>query len=62
MLVLSCKLGETIEIASGDVIIELLRIDRNKVRIGITAPQDILVLRGSLAERQRKLEGEKNHV
>ena len=60
MLVLSCKLDETIEIASGDVVIKLLRIDRNKVRIGITAPQDILVLRGDLAERQRRLEGGKN--
>ena len=60
MLVLSFKLDETIEIANGDVVIKLLRIDRNKVRIGITAPQDILVLRGDLAERQRMLEGGKN--
>ena len=60
MLVLSFKLDETIEIANGDVVIKLLRIDRNKVRIGITAPQDILVLRGDLAERQRRLEGGKN--
>jgi carbon storage regulator len=53
MLVLSRKLDEKIEIASGDVIIQIVGINRDTVRLGITAPSDILILRGELAERQR---------
>ena len=49
MLVLSRMLNE--EIVIGNVRIRVLEIRGNRVRIGITAPQDCQVLRGELLER-----------
>lgn len=48
MLVLSRKPGETIRI--GNAVITIVRMDGNKVRIGIEAPREVLVLRGELLE------------
>lgn len=48
MLVLSRKVGETIHV--GDYVITVVRIDRNKVRIGVTAPDDVPVNRGEVQE------------
>lgn len=50
MLVLSRKLGE--KIVAGDVTIEVVRIEGGKVRIGITAPEGVRVLRAELLDRQ----------
>jgi len=44
MLVLSRKLGEKIVIGN-DVVVTLVKIDRNQVRIGIEAPKDVPVHR-----------------
>jgi carbon storage regulator len=52
MLVLSRKENETIHIGD-DIVITLVKIDRNRVRIGITAPVEVKVLRSELAEEKR---------
>ena len=49
MLVLSRKLSETIHIGD-DIAITVVRIGPNSVRIGITAPTHINVVRGELLE------------
>ncbi len=48
MLVLSRKIKEQIMIGD-DIVITLLRIDGNKVRIGIDAPKDVRVIRAELS-------------
>lgn len=52
MLVLSRKLGEKIDIGggvkAGGITITLIDIDRNKVRLGVEAPRDILVNRAEI--------------
>ena len=47
MLVLTRKIGDTIMIGDGDESIEvvILSIDRNKVRVGVKAPQDVPIHR-----------------
>jgi carbon storage regulator CsrA len=47
MLVLTRKLEEQIRIGD-DIIISVLRVNRNTVRIGIEAPREIRVVRGEL--------------
>ena len=48
MLVLSRKKNETI-IIDGKIKIEVLKVKGNTIRLGITAPKDVRVLRGELA-------------
>ncbi len=48
MLVLSRKLGEKIVIGD-NVVITIVKIDRNQIRIGIDAPQDVPVYREEIA-------------
>jgi len=48
MLVLSRKKNQTIVI-DGKIEIEVVKVKGNTVRLGITAPNDIKVLRGELA-------------
>jgi carbon storage regulator len=48
MLVLSRKLGEKIVIGD-NVVITVVKIDRNQIRIGIDAPSDIPVYREEIA-------------
>lgn len=50
MLVLSRKLGEGIVI-DGKTEVKLLRIDGDKVRLGITAPRDVTVNRNEVQAR-----------
>lgn len=49
MLVLSRKVGERIKIGP-DIVITVVRIQGDKTRIGIEAPDDVQVLRGELAD------------
>ena len=51
MLVLSRKLGEKIVIqgADGTVVVTVVKIDRNQIRLGIEAPQDVRVYREEIA-------------
>jgi len=52
MLVLSRKLGEEIVI-NGNIRVRIVQIDGGKVRIGITAPDDVSVDRQEVHERKR---------
>ena len=49
MLVLSRKLGETIEFPGLDVVVRVIGLQRSKVQLGIEAPQHIAVHRGERA-------------
>jgi len=48
MLVLSRKLGEKIVIGD-NIIVTVVKIDRNQIRIGIEAPTDVPVYRQEIA-------------
>lgn len=48
MLVLSRKLGEKIVI-NGNIVLTVVKIDRNQIRLGIEAPKDIPVYREEIA-------------
>lgn len=52
MLVLTRKLGEKI-IINENIVIEVVDLDRGKVRIGIVAPRNIPVVRKELLEHRR---------
>jgi carbon storage regulator len=47
MLVLCRKVGEKIHIG-GNVCVTVVAVDRNKVRLGIEAPGDVIVMRQEL--------------
>ncbi len=55
MLVLSRKVAETLVI-DGNITVEVVRIQGNRVTLGIVAPADIKVLRGELLQKQPKPE------
>lgn len=48
MLVLSRKLGEKIVIGD-NIVVTVVKIDRNQIRIGIEAPHDVAVYREEIA-------------
>jgi len=48
MLVLSRKLGEKIVIGD-DIVVTVVKIDRNQIRLGIEAPEDVNVYREEIA-------------
>ena len=50
MLVLSRHVGETIHI-DGGITITVVRLEAGKVRLGITAPDDMNIWRGELPQR-----------
>lgn len=52
VLVLSRKLDQTIVIQD-NITIRILDINGDRVKIGITAPRDVVVLRQELAEEPR---------
>lgn len=52
MLVLSRKLGQSIQIGR-DVVIQVVRIHGGKVRLGVTAPKTTRVLRAETADQDR---------
>jgi carbon storage regulator len=51
MLVLSRKLGEKIVIGD-NIVITVVKIDRNQIRIGIEAPSDISIYREEIAPQR----------
>ena len=53
MLVLSRKPQETVRIGDS-VVVQVLSTEGNSVRLGITAPPDVKVLRKELLDRQKK--------
>ncbi len=52
MLVLSRKLNEKIVI-NGNIVVTVVKIDRNQVRIGIEAPGDVPVFREEILSNFR---------
>ncbi len=55
MLVLSRKESERIRIGES-IVITVVRVARDRVRLGIEAPDDVLVLRDELEKEQRDVE------
>ena len=53
MLVLSRKVGEQLVI-DGNIIVEVVKIQGNRISLGIVAPANVKILRGELAEQQSK--------
>tara|TARA_R110002096_G_scaffold315227_4_gene509461 strand:- start:942 stop:1106 length:165 start_codon:yes stop_codon:yes gene_type:complete len=51
MLCLSRRVGESI-IIDGDIKVTVLRINSSQVKIGIAAPDDVLILREELVEEE----------
>jgi carbon storage regulator len=47
MLVLSRKVGEKLVI-DGNIIVEVVKIQGNRISLGIVAPSNVLILRGEL--------------
>jgi carbon storage regulator len=54
MLVLSRKLNEKIVI-DGDIILTVVKIDRNQIRLGIEAPPQVRVFREEIAGLPRRV-------
>ena len=48
MLVLSRKLGEKIVIGD-NIVLTVVKIDRNQIRLGIEAPSDVTIFREEIA-------------
>ena len=55
MLVLSRKLGQRFQVGP-DVRVTIVKVDRNSVRIGIEAPDDVIVYREEIAPAESKPE------
>lgn len=52
MLVLTRKIDQGIVI-SGNIYVRVLGVERDRVKIGISAPLDVIVLRQELLDRER---------
>ncbi len=50
MLVLTRKLGQNIVIGNG-ISVKILKISHNKVRLGISAPEDVPIFRQEVIDR-----------
>lgn len=55
MLVLSRKVGEKLVI-DGNITVEVVRIQGNRITLGLVAPSDVKILRGELNQKQAKTE------
>ena len=53
MLVLSRKVGDKLVI-DGNITVEVVKIQGNRISLGIVAPSNIKILRGELTEHQAK--------
>jgi carbon storage regulator len=54
MLVLSRKLGEQIVVPALDLAVTVLAVEGNKVRLGISAPDEVAVYREEIWSRIRE--------
>jgi carbon storage regulator len=57
MLVLSRKVNEKIVI-DGNIVVTVVKIDRNQVRLGIEAPEHVRVFREEIAGTSRRARSE----
>ncbi len=55
MLVLSRKVGEKLVI-DGNITVQIIKIQGNRITVGIEAPADVKVLRGELTQPKPKLQ------
>ncbi len=55
MLVLSRKVGDKLVIG-GNITVEIVKIQGNRITLGIAAPADVKILRGELTQKQSKTE------
>jgi carbon storage regulator len=53
MLILTRKVDQTIVI-QGNILVTVLRVERDRVKLGISAPQEITVLREELLQRDAR--------
>lgn len=53
MLILTRKIDQGIVI-SGNIIVKVLGVERDRVKIGIAAPREIPILRQELLEREKE--------
>ena len=53
MLVLSRKVGDKLVI-DGNITVEVVKIQGNRISLGIVAPSNVKILRGELTEQQTK--------
>ncbi len=53
MLVLSRKVGDKLVI-DGNITVEVVKIQGNRISLGIVAPSNVKILRGELTEPQAK--------
>jgi carbon storage regulator len=53
MLVLSRKVGDKLVI-DGNIIVEVVKIQGNRISLGIVAPSNVKILRGELTQSQAK--------
>lgn len=53
MLVLSRKVGDKLVI-DGNITVEVVKIQGNRISLGIVAPANVKILRGELTEQQAK--------
>ena len=51
MLVLSRKFGEKLDI-DGNITVEVVKIQGNRITLGLVAPADVKILRGELNQNQ----------
>ena len=55
MLILSRKVGEKLVI-DGNITVQIVKIQGNRITLGIAAPADVKILRGELTQKQSKTE------
>ena len=60
MLVLSRKLGESVEIGDNRVIVRVLGIRRSKVQLGVEAPPEVAIHRSETADRYSGQDAERS--
>ena len=53
MLVLSRKVGDKLVI-DGNITVEVVKIQGNRISLGIVSPSNVKILRGELTEQQAK--------
>ena len=61
MLVLSRKLGEKIVIGD-NIVVTVVKIDRNQIRLGIEAPQEVPVYREEIAPNREAKAAADEHM
>jgi len=57
MLVLCRKQGQSIRLPQENVTITIVRLSRGRVRVGISAPEDVVIMRGELTELSSEADG-----